>query len=465
MSRGIRRDGTFLLGLLKSIKDGPTRELNVATGTAFTFGMNLGGYAIAALAGIVVARALGAHDRGVYSLAVTIPLLFAAFAELGISKAGIYLVGQNKATLQQIASNNFTWFFLISAIWAVFMSILGAVQPAFLPDELGSLHFVVFAIGSALLLMLAFIADLLIASGSIVGYNLVEFSSVALRSILVVGAIAAFAIEIEGVLIVWLVALALASVLALILLATRVSFRLLFNFKIFKLQLSFGLRTYLGYLLQASNHRLDVPLVAAFAGTAALGHYTVAFGMAELLWQLPFALGAVFFPKAASLDLQSNAQAAAVTCRRALFITILGVLGLLIAGRFIIELLYGEQFLPGLSAFYILAPSAIFYTVHKVLSSALAGRGMPEASLYAGVLSFPLTIVLGFLLIPWLGIEGAAIASVCAYAAHALVVLSIFLRVTRQSLWETLLINRADISSSLRGARRLLTTTEPVGAE
>ncbi|MCI0856561.1 MAG: polysaccharide biosynthesis C-terminal domain-containing protein, partial [Chloroflexi bacterium] len=230
--------------------------------------------------------------------------------------------------------------------------------------------------------------------------------------------------------------------------------------KALRSQLSFGLRSNFGFVLEATNHRLDVFLVAGIAGAAALGHYAVAFGAAELLWRIPFALGAVFFPKVAALGPEANAETATTTLRRALFIILLATLIILPFGRLLIGGLYGEEFLPGVNAFYILAPSALLYTVFRILNASLAGMGRPESGIYAGVVSLPLTIGLSLLLIPRMGIVGAAIASMAAYGAAAAVVLVMFLWVTRKSLMETLVINRDDITSSIQTARTLLARSE-----
>ncbi|HXG36865.1 MAG TPA: polysaccharide biosynthesis C-terminal domain-containing protein, partial [Dehalococcoidia bacterium] len=212
-------------------------------------------------------------------------------------------------------------------------------------------------------------------------------------------------------------------------------------------------------------YRLDVFLVASFAGSTALGYYAVAFGMAEMLWHIPFALGSVFFPKAAALDLQANAETAAITCRRAVFITALVSLALLASGRFLITALYGNEFSAAVPAFYILLPSACLYTIHKVLSTSLAARGMPEASLFGALVAFPATVGLGVFLIPKLGIEGAAIASVCAYGLNATVILVTFLRVTGRSLPDILFIGRADIASSIAAVQALFARNQAVATE
>ena len=138
----------------------------------------------------------------------------------------------------------------------------------------------------------------------------------------------------------------------------------------------------------------------------------------------------------------------------------MGTLFVLATGRFLVTFLYGKEFEDGVTALYILAPSAMLYTVHKVLGSALAGRGMPEVGLYSGLASLPVTVGMSLLLIPRMGIEGAALSSICAYAVNAAVVLVLFLRVTHQSLGDILLINRGDIEASWQTARGLLARRE-----
>lgn len=450
--------------LLDTLKDAPVKELNLATGTAFTFAVRILSYALVAVTGIVMARALGAHDRGVYSLITTIALTYASLSELGISKAGVYFFGQKKTSVQAVTSNNLVWLICGGAIWIGVSFLLWILRPSAIYD-LSATDIAVFALGGILIQLAAFAKDQVVMTGSILGYNLIEFAEPLLRFILIVGGVALLGLGVAGVLSAWLLAIGLTAILAAFLMSRRAKLLPTLDIPLLRRQLAYGIKGNLGFMMQAANHRLDVFIVAAMVGQTALGYYAVAFGMAELLWQIPFALGALFFPKISAVDPETNAEIAAVTCRRALLIISVGVLGLLATGHLLIGGLYGSEYMPGLTAFYILAPSGIFYTIHKVLSSALAGRGMPEATMIGGIASVPITIGLGVLLIPRLGIEGAAIASIVAYATNAIVILVIFLRVTKRSLADVLLVNRNDIEFSLEAARAFLGRPQPVGAK
>ena len=446
--------------LFKAVEDVPQHELNIGAGTALGFVTRVLGYLLAAVTGIVVARALGAHSRGVYSLVTTTALTYASFSELGLSPAGIYVVGQKRGTLRNVLGNNFVWLIGVGSIWTAANLAAAIFRPAFLPNSLEPVHYVVFALAGIAACALAIAKDALLASGSMLGFTIVDFMEPFARCLLIITGVVILGVGIDGVLIGWSLAIAVALLLALRLLATRVTLTLRFDPATFRKQLSFGFRGYMGWLLQSANYRLDVFLVAAFVGHTELGFYAVAFGAAEMLWQIPFALGTVFFPKVAAMGADENAEVAAVTCRRALFVTLIATLATVAVGRFLIIFAYGQEFSPAVASFYILAPSALLYTVHRVLSSALAGRGMPEATLYGGLASVPVTIGLGLLLIPRWGIEGAATASLAAYATNALCIMAIFSAVTKKSIIDILLLKPLDVRWSLQTARTLLARSD-----
>jgi Na+-driven multidrug efflux pump len=75
----------------------------------------------------------------------------------------------------------------------------------------------------------------------------------------------------------------------------------------------------------------------------------------------------------------------------------------------------------------------------------------------AGV-SLAVNVPLNILLIPRMGISGAALASTICYTVGAIVVLAMFLRISKNSWVDTLLLKREDLRiyrSALSTARRL----------
>ena len=84
--------------------------------------------------------------------------------------------------------------------------------------------------------------------------------------------------------------------------------------------------------------------------------------------------------------------------------------------------------------------------VAKILGSAVAGRGYPRYTLYAGAITVPITLALYFALIPSLHAWGAAIASSVSYALTALVFLMYFRRATAVGFREAFLPRTEDVA-------------------
>jgi len=444
-----------LAGLIRSVRSQSVEDLPLASSALLTFVTRGVGIVLAATAGIVVARSLGPTGRGIYGLVTSTGLVFAAFAGLGISYAGIYLSGQKRFNRQVLLSNSLAWGLVVSSLWISGVLFTRALNHNFF-DTLGEGQLAVAVAGGGVILLISISKDFLLAHGDIWAFNAVQFMESISRLAFIVAALIFLGLTDTAAVGAWLIALLATAALGVYSLTRYARILPALNIKAFTAQVSFGIRGYMGYVFQAANHRLDVFFVAYFVGPAAVGYYAVGFGIAELLWEVPLALGTVLFPKGAALDARSNSRMAAAICRRTLFLTVLGIIALLALGRLVVLVLYGSEFLPSLGAFYILLPSALFFTIHKVLGSSLAGQGVPQATLYGGMLSVPAMVALNVILLPQMGIKGAAIASDVAYAINAAVILLIFRRVARLPLRETLLITRADLAESFRSARRMV---------
>ena len=444
-----------LAGLIRSVRSQSVEDLPLASSALLTFVTRGAGIVLTAIAGIMVARTLGPTGRGIYGLVTSTGLVFAAFAGLGISYAGIYLAGQKRFERQVLLSNTLAWALVISSLWVTGVLLIRAFNHNFF-DTLGEGQLAVAVLGGGVILLIAVTKDFLLAHGDLWAFNAVQFAESISRLAFILAVLVLVGLTDTAAVGAWLLALIATAGIGVFSLARYVRILPAVNVKAFRAQVSYGIRGYMGYVFQAANHRLDVFFVAYFVGPAAVGYYAVGFGIAELLWELPLALGTVLFPKGAALDARSNSRIAASICRRTLFLTAMGIIVLLALGRFVVLVLYGSEFLPSLTAFYILLPSALFYTIHKVLGSSLAGQGVPQATLYGGMLSVPVMVALNVILLPRVGIAGAAIASDVAYAINAAVILFIFWRVARLPLRETLLVTRADLSESLRTAGRMV---------
>lgn len=93
---------------------------------------------------------------------------------------------------------------------------------------------------------------------------------------------------------------------------------------------------------------------------------------------------------------------------------LLGVAGILLAGKWIILIMYGREFLPAVVPMMILVPGAVLYLLSRTLMQLLGSRGVPELSALSLTVSSATNAALSWLLIPQMGMVGAAWAAVTA---------------------------------------------------
>ena len=89
-------------------------------------------------------------------------------------------------------------------------------------------------------------------------------------------------------------------------------------------------------------------------------------------------------------------------------------------------------------------PGTVALSLGKLASADLAARGKPEYSSVFALMSLAVTVLLDFLLIPRMGIRGAALASSIAYLVDS-ILLTAKLRAILGVRWSALVIpTRAD---------------------
>lgn len=212
--------------------------------------------------------------------------------------------------------------------------------------------------------------------------------------------------------------------------------------------LGLGLRGHAGNVVQTFNYRLDALLVQGFLGQAAVGLYQTGVVLAEMVWYLPNAISAALLPQvAATRDSQPTPR----VTRHTLLLTSCGAVGLLLVAWPALALLR-PRYLPALPPMAVLLVGVVALSVHKVLASDLSGRGMPQYPSLTSTLALMVTLVGDVLLIPRLGIVGAALASTLAYIVQTIVLLHIYTRL-EQVRWRDVLIPCRD---DLRFYRRLV---------
>jgi O-antigen/teichoic acid export membrane protein len=198
--------------------------------------------------------------------------------------------------------------------------------------------------------------------------------------------------------------------------------------------LGMGIRGQIGNVLQFLNLRLDLLLVPALLNLASAGVYLVAVRISEVITQVSSSAAAFLFPHVAGQSERNATTTTETTARMTLLIVIASGLLLALLADPILAIAFGPAFSSGAWTVRITLLAMIPLALVRLLASDLKGRGRPGIVSIAALLALAATVIFDLLLIPALGINGAALASLIAYTVSAAGLLVAYRRITGGAL-------------------------------
>lgn len=396
---------------------------------------------------VIIARVLGSDGKGTYALLTLLSATITQVINLGLGQAAIFYLGQKVYSARMIANNLFSMTFVIGVPITILMALslpwYGHIILNGVPSDL----VLVIIILIPLVLGRNYVEYILMALQDFTRYNLLNLLDLGIR-LLFLAILLTLGTGQSGVVSAIVVSTILSLAIGWYWLDQKVGrLHIKVQLDLMKRFTSYGLRSYFSGFMSYLNLRFDQFLVGIFLGIGQVGIYSVAVTVAELGLKLANIVTKVLFAQVSSLDQE---RAFIITGRTMRTTTTLGALTvglLLISGSWLIQLLFGAQFQNATSALWLLLPGTLMLNISQILQSDLAGRGKPEIGTYANALSLIITLIGDIWLIPLWGIKGAALSSSVAYMVGALVVLSVYLRLSRQTLRQVLWVTWDDLAT------------------
>jgi len=363
-------------------------------------------------ASIVTARALGPAGRGDYFFVVALSAIVVQFAHLGLASSNTYLVARRPRLLGPLVVNS-AW---VALVLGGGMALI-AVQALSLGGWFGvPPHLLMFAIGLAPVSLFYLLGiNLLIGAGRIVAFNVIETSA----NVLVLIAIVAAAVTLPttaAVLGASVVGWSVASLLLLRLLTRSSPVHPRFDHDAFGAGVQYAARAYVVTLLGLLVLRASVFIVQRVAGSTALGEFSIATQLAEVIGILPASTALVLFPRLVR-DPSESWLLAVRTC---------GITGLILTGACgivafvadpLVRLAYGPTFTGSVAQLQLLLPGVVCLGMLSVLSQFVAAVGMPLSIVWAWLMGLLSVVLLCAWLVPIAGGAGAVIALSVTYLA------------------------------------------------
>ncbi len=412
---------------------------------AQVFGGQLAMMTIGIGTGVITARWLGPHDRGLLQLLILLPVTLGNFAKLGIPQASVYFMRRRGAAPSEVASN---------ALWtALVMGGALAVgcwfardwfMESFFKDAPRGVLVPVLALIPCAILQTYFLG-IAQAHQRFREYN---FQQIVPNLLGLAGMTLVLVVLDLGLLGAVLTHCAI-TVFMTVWLGVRIHriapLRFRVNPTLARQMIGFGGKSYVQTLAATQHQRLDQYLIGYYLTPGQVGLYAVAANMTSLLTRVWESTGTVLFPRLAASDDRTAHAATAKVARHTVFVALTGAVVLAVAGPIAVPLLFGDAFAGAVAPMLWLLPGLVMMALYQILTRNFTSRGKQEINILAAVLALGLNVGLNILLIPRWGIVGAAIAHDVSYSTAALVLLVAFVRESGHSVRDATTVSFAEI--------------------
>jgi O-antigen/teichoic acid export membrane protein len=210
---------------------------------------------------------------------------------------------------------------------------------------------------------------------------------------------------------------------------------------------------HLSNILAFANYRLSYYFVAHFADARAVGVLSVGVALAEAIWLIPRSAALIQYVDLVHADdKQAQLAPALRVARLAVLATAAAVVVLALLPSALLAGVFGPEFGAARPVIGWLVPGVVAVALNVACSSYFAGLGRYRVNNWATVVGLAVTVPACWLLIPRLGIAGAAMATSLSYVASTTYLLMQFRQATGAG-WAQWLPGPADVAY-LRGLLR-----------
>ena len=172
----------------------------------------------------------------------------------------------------------------------------------------------------------------------------------------------------------------------------------------------------------------DLFLILHFLGEEEVGVYRVATNFTDMVQRVPNVASLVLLAKI--VRGQDSTRLSLNIAQGVFAFALLSAVGLVLGGRPLLSLffpLYPDAYAP----LVWLLPGMLFLGCGAVFNAKLMGEGYPSITLWAPGVALAANVALNLLLIPKLGLRGAALSTSLAYALWGVLTASYYLRLNR----------------------------------
>jgi O-antigen/teichoic acid export membrane protein len=408
------------------------------------------------IAGVIVARWLGAEGLGSLAVLNVTVATVVQIGSAGLPSANTYFISRERYTLVTAAVNSLIFALVVGGALALLLTLLARWQPEIF-NSISPRLFAVAAVSIPFQLISLLGLNIFLAVGRVDRFNLLDLAG---QSFVLVNALLALVILSRGL---WtLVSLNTAASIFVSLMIVWMIGRLIAlqkqkrgarpSARLFSEMLRYGVKFHISILAGMLIFRADLLVVNHFRGAAEAGVYSVASQVAMMLMLLPGVIATLLFPRI-SAEQDALGHLTCVVSRHTAFVMLIICL-LAVPAGLLLPLVYGAAFSDVGLQLLILLPGVYLIGLESVLVQHFNATGLPVAIPLFWVATLATNIALTFALVPTYGARGAAVASTAAYTMIFALVALYFRARTGRTFSEALLLRGREVRELLTEGRR-----------
>jgi len=401
---------------------------------------------LALVSSILLARLLGPEGRGLFALVLLLPELARTFGLLGIEQANAVYAGLQPDGRRALVWHSAALATIVGGALAITTMCYVAFGAPGLP-ELARGPMVLYAIALSTVpvgLAVEYWRSIMRGMNRILTLNLVEMGAKLISLLILVMFLVWLDLGVLGAVLTDLILNfgTLALVLAL-LRHMGILGKPSVDWSLAKRTARFAFPAYCAVVLLYLNYRVDQFIIAILLPTEQLGFYVIAVALGEQLWILTGAVANALLPHLTNSKDRDPALCA-IIARHVLVWTGAGCCLVFFLADILIRITYSSAFAEAVAPLRWLLPGIFMGSAGKVLVAELLAREKVRCIVWMAAITAIVNVTGSLVLIPYMGISGAALASTLSYTLLSFMMAWFYLRETHLS-WLLLIPGWSDL--------------------
>ena len=401
---------------------------------------------LGAVNSIIITRSVGPEGRGIYSLLLAFVVVASLAMGGGLTLSNVYSVGINRKNVGIV--------FINSVLFSSFVSTLLLLCYFKLPqrciESLFSWISMDYA-GIAISLVIATlffncVNNIYLGLQKYVHYGVFQLLQIALFFLLNIIFLCYCRCGLNGVFYSWLFSLIVGLVLCvLFLFRIEGRIRLVPDIMLLLRDIKTGGRALMANILYLMFLQVSLFVIKYFLGVKAVGIYSVAYIISDLILRIPKIGGSVLLPKVSAWKDTDSVELTLILSRIMLVFGVFVSLFMVVFGKHIISVVFGREFISAYEPMIWLLPGIIGLSIHAVMDNFFAGKGYPFITIWSAVAALIAILVFSTVFVYSFGMIGAPIASSIAFWLITLIKSVYFSRTYSVRLSEIFIIKKRDL--------------------